>query len=310
MNRATALFLFAFLPITLRAADGPTFDVASVKIAAPETPPNMTGGPATEDPGRFHATHMSMSMMLFRAFGVPPDQIQISKRLNELPMKFYNIDATMPPTTTMEQFQKMFQNLLMVRFHLVYHRETRNFVGYELVVDTGGPKIKEVHPDSKPLGPTVRQPRGQDGFPVVSGPLTMTLSDSGTSRTKCQERSMAEFVSTLGRMIGLSQGRIPGPGALQPRVVDKTGLTGKYTFVLEYYDPSRAELRDRIERDMAYTGPRTDASRNSEAAGDSSGAPDIFTAVKKQLGLRLDKTRSIPLDVFIVESLDIIPVGN
>jgi len=40
----------------------------------------------------------------------------------------------MPPDTTKEQFEKMLQNLLVERFHLVHH-ETRNFTGCELVMD-------------------------------------------------------------------------------------------------------------------------------------------------------------------------------
>jgi uncharacterized protein (TIGR03435 family) len=39
----------------------------------------------------------------------------------------YDIDATMPPGTTKEQFQEMLQNLLVERFHLEFHRERRNF---------------------------------------------------------------------------------------------------------------------------------------------------------------------------------------
>ena len=38
-----------------------------------------------------------------------------------------DIDATMPPGTTKEQFQEMLQNLLVERFHLEFHRERRNF---------------------------------------------------------------------------------------------------------------------------------------------------------------------------------------
>jgi uncharacterized protein (TIGR03435 family) len=49
----------------------------------------------------------------------------------------------MPRDTTKAQFQEMLRNLLVERFHLVVHHETRTFPGYELVVDKGGLKLKE-----------------------------------------------------------------------------------------------------------------------------------------------------------------------
>ena len=73
-----ALLLIGFLPAAFCAVEGPTFEVASVRIAGPETrqPYIVTGGPGTNDPGRFHGPHMSMTAMLSRAFGIRMDQIQ------------------------------------------------------------------------------------------------------------------------------------------------------------------------------------------------------------------------------------------
>src|SRR5580658_5769400 len=100
----------------------------------------------------------------------------------------------MLPDTTSEQFQKMLQNLLVERFHLVFHREERDFPGYELVVDKGGPKFKEVTPT--PNAPENRGSLGIIGgkeFPDLPGPQTITLSNGGLQRTKYQERTIAEF---------------------------------------------------------------------------------------------------------------------
>jgi uncharacterized protein (TIGR03435 family) len=208
----------------------------------------------------------------------------------------------------------MFQNLLIERFHLVFRRETRNFPGYALVVDTdGGPKIKEVTPDQNPVAPTalamMQGPKGGDGFPVVHGPFTMSqMGRSGTTRTKYQERSMTEFVSNLGFIVGSSRGKGVLDGNLQPRIVDKTGLTGKYTFILEYYNAGTASL--------AASLPMLDRTGNGAAdnsvpvASDPSGAADIVTAIRKQLGLRLDKTADVPLDVIVVDSVDKTPTEN
>ncbi len=319
--------LAAFCSITVfasgfaSAAEGPTFNVASVKLAGPEVqqPYTITGGPGTNDPGRFSAPRASMLTLLVRAFAVSNDQITGPAWLRDgVGASAYTIIATMPPDTTKEQFQKMLQNLLIERFHLVFHRETRNFPGYELVVDKGGPKFKEVtpaQPSNPDTAPDIRAilsaPRGEDGFPSLPGPRTSSqTSRDGQERTKYQERTMAEFVSNLGFLIGSSQGKSVLQGFLQPRVVDKTDLTGKYTFILEYYNAGTAELTRQLAS-LAQSGADS-ATGNAvpPAASDPGGGPNIFTAIQKQLGLRLDKTADVPLDMIVIEGVDKVPTAD
>ena len=265
-----------------------------------------------------------MSSLLTKAFGVSLDQIQGPKWLTDFAGRtYYNIEATMPPDTTKEQFEKMVQNLLAERFHLVALHETRNFPGYALVVDAGGPKFKDVKPNQDPstpgpggasASPVWQAPHGDDGFPAVQGPRTMfQLDRSGKTRTKYQERSMPEFASNLGFTIGSSQGKSAVNGYPQPRVVDKTGLTGKYTFILEYYDAGSATLIS-ASSSLPRVAEARAASGGADVAAptpsDPPGAVNIFTAIRKQLGLRLDKTADIPLDVIVVESVDKTPTEN
>src|SRR5579863_5202888 len=304
------------------AADGPTFDVASVKLTDSEVqqPYTITSGPGTSDPGRFRAPRIGMTALLSRAFDVKTDQITGQTWLRDAgSMNNYTIVATMPPETTKEQFQKMLQNLLVERFHLVFHREIRNFPGYELVVDKGGPKFKEVvptpptNPDATPDARAILgAPRGADGFPNFPGPRTISQSSrDGLERTKYQERTMAEFISNLGFLIGSSQGKSVTQGFPQPRVVDKTGLTGKYTFILEYYNASTADLTRQL---AALLPPRADSATGNAAPPPPSdpggGGPNIFAAIQKQLGLRLDKTADVPLDMIVIESVDKVPTAD
>ena len=46
------------------------------------------------------------------------------------------------------------------------------------------------------------------------------------------------------------------------------------------------------------------------ASDPTGGAPDIFTAVEKQLGLKLVKVKDIPVDILIVENADKVPTAN
>jgi uncharacterized protein (TIGR03435 family) len=128
------------------AAQGPRFDVASVKFFTQNIPQpyTVTGGPGTSGPIRFRAPRIALINLLGRAFDVSTDQITGPSWIRDVAANTYTVVATMPPDTTKEQFRQMLQNLLAERFHMVFHRETRNFPGYALVVDKGGPKFREV----------------------------------------------------------------------------------------------------------------------------------------------------------------------
>lgn len=122
---------------------------------------------------------------------------------------------------------------------------------------------------------------------------------------------MADFASNLQPLIAMSQIKGPLPSYfLRPRVADKTGLTGKYTFILEYYDASAANLD--FAAIFGRGGAASDTANGSPPAArePGNGFPNIFVAVQKQLGLRLDKTADIPLDVIVVDSVDKAPTNN
>jgi uncharacterized protein (TIGR03435 family) len=60
---------------------------------------------------------------------------------------------------------------------------------------------------------------------------------------------------------------------------------------------------------MATTnGGALDPSAAADSIG--SGLPNIFTALERQLGLRLIKTKDIPLDAIVVDRVDKVPAGN
>jgi uncharacterized protein (TIGR03435 family) len=76
-----------------------------------------------------------------------------------------------------------------------------------------------------------------------------------------------------------------------PRVVDRTGLTGRYTFTMEFSQP----------------GP---PGFTPEPESPAANLPDLFVTLRKQLGLRLNKTAGVPVDVIVVDSVDKVPVAN
>jgi uncharacterized protein (TIGR03435 family) len=89
-------------------------------------------------------------------------------------------------------------------------------------------------------------------------------------------------MTPLSTLLGLLQGRLKGS-----HLVDKTGLTGRYDFKLEFMDPGAqpgaTDIRDPI--------------------------PDVFTALEKQLGLRLEKAK-VPVDVLVIDHIEKAPTAN
>ncbi len=86
---------------------------------------------------------------------------------------------------------------------------------------------------------------------------------------------MAQFISSLGSLIGSSQGKSARDGYPQPRVADKTGLAGTYTFIFEYCDQGAANP----------AGANAGVQRNGAtpvASEPDGGGPNIFAAVQKR----------------------------
>jgi uncharacterized protein (TIGR03435 family) len=304
----------SLLPLILLTSSGtvifaqPTaFEVASIKVAGPEIqqPYTITGGPGT---GFWSAPRLPLFNLLATAFGVPTDQFETPSWVRDAGGNFFTVQATMPPETNAQQFEAMLRNLLSERFHLVYHTERRNFQGYELVVDKDGHKLQEVAPaeivDADPARALERiatSKPASDGFPAIAGSRLIGMTGrNGLERTKYQERTIAQFVLNLGFLIGSSQGRSVTAGFPQPRVVDHTNLKGTYTFVLEYYSAVAADLARRFSQNS----DRPPANEPAEAG------PDIFYAIQKQLGLRLNKIADVPVDVIVIDNLDKLPTPN
>ncbi len=170
------------------------FDVASVKL-------NTTGGGAYPGlaPGgkRFTATNLPVTARIMLAYDATPRQI--SGVPSEFDREGYDIEASCDHPMTKEQAARMLQTLLADRFKLAVHREVREQPIYALVVGKGGPKLHESAAND--AGPPDRK-RSGSSFVFKRTP-------------------MASLALILSQQVGRT-------------VTDKTGLTGRYDFTLEY----------------------------------------------------------------------------
>ncbi len=252
-----------------------TFEVASVRPATlpPGEMPNplWTGGPGTPDPTNFRCRCAPMAMLLTRAYGVEWLQLRAPDWMWHTESGF-QIAAKVPPGATEAQFQEMLKNLLIERFHLTVHRETKPVPAYSLVVGKGGPKLKPhvVPKDAPPLDPATDVPNGS-GRPWSWTPVERHY------RLSAQNWPIGDFAGFLKTVI-------------QQPVSDETGLAERYDIVFNYAPPNWPA-----------------ATTNDD---DTSGlAPDVTRAVQDQLGLKLVEKQQ-PREFVVVDHCDKTPAEN
>jgi len=307
MTRLALLTIF----VSVCLAQQPAFEAASVKPAAPAVPGvdyRDRGGPGTEDPGQITWPLTTMLDLIMRAYGVDLDQVAGPAWIG---VAHYSVVAKLPPNTGKDEFRLMLQGLLAERFHLAFHRETREVAGYDLVVAGSAPKMKPAAPDNAVAPPSPPSGRGMEtddrGFPPLrpGDPFALAVGGGNAMVRSRNRMTMAQLADWLGSggMINLANhdtGTTLGALPLRPRVIDRTGLSGTFDFTLEFAGGYSFQLQNLPL--LAGRGAK-------DAAGDPAG-PTIFVALEKQLGLKLVKARNVPLEVIVIDQVDRVPTEN
>jgi uncharacterized protein (TIGR03435 family) len=298
-------------------AYGQTFDVATVKSAAPPTPNGRgmifigrpTGGPGTKDPGRIHYPFTTLKTLIQNAYDVKDFQISGPEWLST---ERFDIQATMPPETTKEQFKVMLQNLLTERFKMSVHRETKELPMYSMIVGKSGPKLKESPPetpvapsdaDDAPKGPPPLPQPGQmkfdaAGFPLMPAPPgggrggIFQMMMPGRARLMATRQSMQDLADRLSSV-------------LTKPVTDATGLNAKYDFTLTYSTDGLASGGGF----MGLAPPPGGRGGDRDFAPEGEAPQDIFSAIQAQLGLKLDSKKG-PVTLIVVDKAEKTPTEN
>ena len=167
-----------------------------------------------------------------------------SGTLWEIHAKVAGEDAAAFYKLSRTQRDSMVRALLANQLHMQAHVEQREMPVYDLVVARGGPKMKEATPEENDK--------------------THLMSGRGGDID-----AAAMTIDGLPWVLGEITGR---------PVVNKTGLTAKYDFTLQYLP-------------------------GAQAAADETGRISIFTALEEQLGLKLVPARE-PIDVLVIDSIE------
>lgn len=275
---AAAAALLYYCAWAQPAANTPRFEVASVKPAPQPEGLNqswtaqMHGGPGSADPTRIDYLNVTLASLIARACGVVDYQISGPDWIRS---EHYDVAAKVPPGATREEFKLMLATLLAERFKFQFHRETKEMPLYSLTVAKGGSKLKPhvetAHPaeEHQPSGPGPLK-KDANGFPILTG-KSGSASAAGKNAWRTEDAS-------LDILVGIIAAELKTP------VNDDTGLSGRYDM----------ELRWVPQRYLLY---------------DVKDGPDIFTAVRTQLGLSLEKKKG-PAETLVIDHAEKVPTGN
>jgi uncharacterized protein (TIGR03435 family) len=150
----------------------------------------------------------------------------------------------------------MLQRLLAERFRLQLHRETRKLPVFALLASGRQTGLS-------PGGTMAPHQKGSASFMHRDG--------------RVQLRSEGETMSWLADRLANILGR---------PVADRTGLTGRYTYTLEYLPDSALDAGRPAEPDSP---------------------PALAPALRQQLGLRLERRRG-PVEVWVVDQAERVPI--
>jgi uncharacterized protein (TIGR03435 family) len=259
------LLLFLLNVMTL----GQSFEVASIRLSGPKSVRGSDGGPGSKDPTRYTFGRADLKILVLIAYNV--EDFQVSSKL-PLDRDEFDLAATIPANTTKEEFRIMLRNLLAERFQMKLRTESREFPAFELVAAKGGAKLG--------TGAATRL-ESAAGFPQLTpgtpGLITSNSMSGGNLVTRI--RGQQQPVSRLAEVLRNH--------ATRP-VVDRTALTGKYDFAMQFLTESpNGTIDSPVLSDL----------------------PDLNTALREQLGLQL-VAKQLPFDVVVVESFKRLPTEN
>jgi len=235
------------------------FEVAAIK----PTPVDWRGGRfiTMQTAQQFVARNHVLKTLVAAAYNLNPNAISGGPAWVD--SDHYDILAKAPGAVrpNLEQQMSMLRNLLSERFKLRFHREQKQLPYFALTIAKNGPKLKSstLSPDASPEGPP----------PLVFRAFPQLIRLPGRYAT------MAELASVMQRAV------------LDRPVVDKTGLSGRYDFDLEW-------APDASQFDGAF-GKQTNP--------DDSAKPGLFTAIQEQLGLKLEPTKGA-IETLVIDRAD------
>ena len=201
---AFAVAVFGIPALFAQGPAPPSFDVASVKVAPPRAGTGALIATDT-DPAMVRYSNITLKNLIAIAYRL--DSRLIAGGPPWLDDQLYDLAARLPPDTPRDRVPAMLQALLVERFKLAVHRETKEQSVYFLVAGKSGPRLKKSEP-----------PDDQDAQHTRGDRPPIQITRGGILGHSMDMRTLA---GTLAHVAG-------------DQVVDHTGLSGIYDINLTW----------------------------------------------------------------------------
>jgi uncharacterized protein (TIGR03435 family) len=270
------------------AQSSPTFEVASIRPSSEQV--NQVSAGVRIAGSQVRLVGMSLKDYIGMAYAVKPQQIAGPDWLGQ---ERFDIAATIPAGGSSEQFPAMMQSLLVERFKMTIHRETREFPVYSLGVARGGAKIQpstappEAAGEKAPAVNVTASGSGAGAAVDLGGGSSFAF---GNNRLEVKKMTMESFAEVLTRFVD------------RP-VVDRTALTGPYDVTLDIAPEDYTALMIRSAVNAGVTLP-PQALRMLDNAN-----TDPLSGPLRNVGLTLESQRA-PLEVIVVDAIAKTPTEN
>ncbi len=245
------------------------------------------GIPDSPDVSQFRAPNVTAKTLIAAAYDVKDFQVSggpswVSSELWDTSAQVEDSLAAqlqrLPKRQQEAQTALMVRALLAARFKLQVTRSSKKASVLALVISKGGPKFNEVPPpdpnnSGAPRPYVARTPRGT----LREVPLgqTLMMMNLGHATLTANAQPISTLADTLSTYLG------------QP-VVDQTGLKGAYRFTLEF---------------ATQGGLGPDGTPLPPGPAADPGVPSLFTALREQLGLKLESTKG-PIEMIIIDGIE------
>lgn len=183
----------------------------------------------------------------------------------------YDVTAKASGDTTVNQMEgPMLQALLQERFGLKAHREIRVLPRYELKFAEGTPKLhRSIDGSCKPYVKDAKPDMSSNGKPAVPFCGLHRTENGSSRRLEGKGVTVADLAASLSHSYNTD---------LNSVVVDATGLSGGFDVSLQW-------------------------TNDADVATGVSAAPLLPTALREQLGLKLERSKG-EIEVLVIDYID------
>jgi uncharacterized protein (TIGR03435 family) len=199
-----------------------------------------------------------------------------------------DVAANRAPDIDREELRQMLQALLIDRFKMKVHSEDRPINTYSLM--SLNPKMTKADPTSRTH--CIEGPGADGKDPRLVTPVLNRLMT-------CQNITMPQLADQFRMIAG---------GYIYGSIQDETNLKGSWNFTLSFSSIDRVQGAGGPTPGAAPGGggPSGDA---AAASSDPNGALSLFDAVKREIGLKLEKVRR-PVPVLVIDHVEEHPTEN